>query len=164
MKTLLLMRHAKSSWKDPTLADHDRPLNARGREAAPRMARWLATKGPRPALILSSTALRARDTALAVMAAFDPAPPLCLEAGLYHAEPPALRARLCALDQAVDCVLLVGHNPGLEALLTELLGRPERLTTANVAWLELAVERWADLDRPASAPTLKALWRPRELD
>ncbi len=62
MKTLLLLRHAKSSWNDPSLADHDRPLKKRGRKAAPRMGRWLQENGLRPDCVLCSTATRARET------------------------------------------------------------------------------------------------------
>lgn len=169
MPTLLVLRHAKSSWGDESLPDHERPLNGRGRRDAPRMALHLAHAAPPPARVLCSTAVRARQTLDAVLGALSAPPPVSLEPELYLAPAGALLTRLQALPEEADPVLLVGHNPGLEDLVQGLAGRGEEhamrslregLKTATLAVLECPAP-WAEL-APRSAH-LAALVRPQDL-
>lgn len=162
MKTLLILRHAKSSWKSPGLTDHDRPLNKRGRGDAPRMGALLAKEGLVPDRILCSTAKRARKTAEAVAESSGYAAGIELTAHFYHAGPEAYLRSLKALAEGVGCAMVVGHNPGLEQLLAVLTGEEEFLPTAALARVALPVERWRDLDGE-TAGELVSLWVPREL-
>lgn len=167
MPRLYLLRHAKSSWDDPTLDDHERPLTRRGVRAAARIAALLAEASDPPRLALVSPARRTLDTlaplreALALRVAIEPA--------LYLAPPDSIRARLAALDAAETSVLVIAHNPGLHDLATSLAGRgkkglrerlAERFPTGALA--ELEVDAW-DVLAPGSA-RLAALTFPRELD
>ena len=114
MKTILLLRHAKSAWSDPRLDDHDRPLNRRGEQAAKAMADHIARHEPRPELILCSTAMRTRQTLAPLIKLLDaPAPPIALENGLYLASEDVLLAHLQAVADDVATVLLIGHNDGI---------------------------------------------------
>lgn len=159
MATLLLMRHAKSSWDDAGCPDHARPLNERGRRDAPRMGRWLVAQGDAPARIVTSSARRARETAELVAAACDPPPPIEVRDDLYHATIEHLAAVLPPLTRPGERLLVIGHNPGLEGLLREWTGESIRLPTAAVARLKVdfdkATGRWRI--------RLKELWRPKEL-
>jgi phosphohistidine phosphatase len=161
MKTLLLLRHAKSSWKDAGIRDHDRPLNGRGRRDAPRIGRLLAEHGLVPDLIISSTARRARKTAEKVAEASGYVGALDAAAALYLAAPPAITQVIRLLPDEAGRVLLVGHNPGLEELLAALIGQYERLPTAALAHVELEFDRWQDFAPPVAA-RLARLWRPKE--
>ena len=161
MPRLLLMRHAKSSWSDPRLADHDRPLNARGRQAAPRMGRWLLERDVCPDLILSSTALRARSTAEAVAAVIDRGVRPITVPRLYHASPEEMVEVLAEVETDRRTVLLVAHNPGIEAFLTETTGRRESCPTGVIALIDFPGE-WSDLHVSARG-TCADVWRPREL-
>lgn len=122
MRRLHLLRHAKSSWDDPDLPDHDRPLTARGRKAASRLAARLDRHGIAPDLVLCSTATRAAETLQRLEGALGGAPTL-VEDGLYHASATGLLERLSSVPDDVDELLVVGHNPGL-ADLCLLLARP----------------------------------------
>ena len=115
MKRLWLLRHAKSSWDEPGLADHDRPLAPRGRKAGKRMRRWAAEHDVRPDLVLCSTAVRARATLDLVAPALG-APDVEIEGGLYHAWADDLLERLRGVPPDSTSVLLIGHNPGLHDL------------------------------------------------
>lgn len=162
MKTLFLMRHAKSSWKDETLSDHDRPLNKRGRKDAPRMGQLFLEQGFRPEVWLSSTALRARTTAeiLADTTGFEGE--IELRPDLYHAQPEDYIAAIREVDDTMDSVIVFGHNPGLEELLAGLIGREETLPTAALAQVELPIEHWKDLDSKTQGRRIH-IWRPKEL-
>jgi phosphohistidine phosphatase len=162
MKTLLILRHAKSSWKDDDLPDHDRPLNKRGKQDAPRMGKLLQEKGLTPELIISSTARRARKTAqlVAEESGFDGE--ILFERDLYAFESAAYLEKLTQISDHHQIVLLVGHNPGLEELLEQLTGEFLRLTTASLAQVNLAVASWSELDDDTQGQ-LANLWRPKEL-
>ena len=129
MKTLYLLRHAKSSWADPELADHDRPLSPRGRNAAQAMAAVLARARPLPTVILCSSALRALQTLQPILAALDPPAELRVDERLYGADVPDLLGLLRELPEDRAAALVVGHNPGLQDLAVELAaeGRAEDL-------------------------------------
>jgi len=122
MRQLLLLRHAKSSWDDPRVPDHDRPLNARGRDAAAAMARAMRDLGLAPDLVLVSPARRTQQT-LEALEPWDEPPPLVETVDrLYLADQPTLLAALQATPETVRSVLLIGHNPGLHELAMALAG------------------------------------------
>lgn len=162
MKTLLLLRHGKSSWTDASLADHDRPLKKRGREAAKRMGQLIRESDLVPDHILTSSAARAAATVqLAANAAkFDGE--VEVVPVLYHADPSAFVAIVSRVSNRFQRVLIVGHNPGLEDWLDRLIGNGEAFPTAALAWIELPIDSWLDLS-PNTRGTLKGLWRPKEI-
>jgi len=162
MKTLLILRHGKSSWANVYLADHDRPLKARGKRDAPRMGRLLREEGLTPELIISSTAERALATAELAALACDYEGEIEATRDFYHAAPEEYVERLQALPDEVERVMIVGHNPGMEELIAELTGEEERFPTAALAQVALPVERWQHLDE-ATEGKLVNLWRPKEL-
>ena len=134
MLTLSLLRHAKSSWDDPALGDHERPLAKRGTRDAPRIGALMLAQGIVPDLILCSGALRARATLTLVSAQLDGArPQIVHDDALYLAEPSALLQRLGEIEPSMQHVLLVGHNPGMHALALELTGAGERRELARLA-------------------------------
>jgi phosphohistidine phosphatase len=162
MKLLSILRHAKSSWKDPDLDDHDRPLNKRGLRDAPRMGELLKSEDLVPDTILSSTARRARDTALAVAAAAGFPDEVRLTRSLYGAAPVEYIEALQELPSYCDHALVVGHNPGLEELVSLLLREAHEMPTAALAVVELPIDSWQKVD-PVPRATLRGFWRPREL-
>jgi len=162
MKLLSILRHAKSSWGDSSLDDHDRPLNKRGLRDAPRMGELIREQGLVPDTILCSTARRARDTALAVAAAAGFPDEVRFTRRLYGANPATHVEALRALPDVAAHALVIGHNPGLEELLAVLVGASHTLPTAALAVVELPIESWSELD-PPPVGSLRALWRPREL-
>lgn len=143
MKTLLLARHAKSDWGVPGVADHDRPLNTRGRRDAPAMARRLLGDGTRIDRIVSSTATRARSTADEYAAAFGLS--VVEEPLLYAASARSILAIAAALPEAAQVVMLVGHNPGMTDAVDELTGAYAELPTCAVAECAVDVDSWAEL-------------------
>ncbi len=162
MKTLLLMRHAKSSWKQASLADRARPLNKRGKRDAPRMGELLRRQDLVPECIVSSAAQRARETAERLAEATGYDGEILYLNQLYAAEPSEYLAALRVVPEQVERVLLVGHNPGLEDLLELLTGEWQRLPTAAIAHLLVPADRWEYVRADGSAQ-LVHIWRPREL-
>lgn len=172
MKTILLLRHAKSAWDSADLSDHDRPLNRRGERSAAIMADHLVTEGPRPDLILCSTAMRTRQTLAPLVKALGlPAPPISLEKELYLASEDALLERLRALSEELQTVLLIGHNDGIGQLAGMLAGRGQepalgqlrdKYPTGALATLRFPRGPWSAL-KPGACELL-AFVRPRDLD
>ena len=162
MKTLLILRHAKSSWKDMSLPDHDRPLNKRGKRNTRLMGALLEEEGIVPELILASTAVRARETAARVATAAGFEGELRLQPELYHAAPDAYLDLLATLGDGLERVMVVGHNPGLEKLLTETTGVHERFPTSALAQVEYEIDHWYQVIDHRGR--LVHLWRPRELE
>ncbi len=162
MKTLLLLRHAKSSWQYPDLADHDRPLNKRGKQAAPRVGQLLKDENLVPDLILSSTAARAQTTARKVAKACGYSGEIRVTRELYEADPEAYLTLLQAVADEHERVLVVGHNPDLETVLEHLTGESETLPTAALAVVELPVTHWQELNEETEGK-LSQVWRPKEL-
>lgn len=162
MKMLLILRHAKSSWKNAGLADHDRPLNKRGKRDAPRVGRLLRDKNLTPDLILSSTAKRALDTAEAAAESSGYEGEIEPRPELYMADPEACLRALRSVSDDYQCVMVIGHNPGLEELVETLTSAAEAMPTAALAQVELPIKRWRDLNDETEGK-LANVWRPREL-
>lgn len=175
MKTLTLLRHAKSGYDDPLLRDFDRPLNARGRAAALLIGEWLHTARKSGAMpdfdhVASSPAVRCRQTIEGVEAGLKARLAPIYENRIYLSSSATLVELVAGFGDACDHALLVGHNPGLEDLLLELVppGHPLRseaelkYPTATLARLDLPIERWAQVDRGGA--TLAHFIRPRDLD
>ena len=161
MKTLLVLRHAKSSWDEQDLSDHDRPLNARGKRDAPRVGKLLREQNLQPDAVLSSTAKRARKTASKAMDAAGFGVDVQLIRELYLADPTTIVGVLNRQPDSYACVLIVGHNPGLENLVHLLSGHDGGLPTAALAQIELPITHWCELS-PATGATLRNLWLPKE--
>ncbi|WP_345974494.1 histidine phosphatase family protein [Sulfurimonas sp. HSL3-7] len=161
MKNLLIMRHAKSSWKELGLPDHERPLNKRGQHDAPKMGRLIRKKKLKPQLIICSSAKRARETLERVTEAFGYSQEIRFSEALYGAGPEAYIKLLKELDEAYDRVMVVGHNPGLEALLERLTGEEQILPTAALARVELPIKGWRKLGDSVDGELID-LWTPRQ--
>lgn len=170
MKTVILLRHAKSSWKDPALPDHDRPLNGRGRKAAPVIGSWLAGQGYRPDVVLCSSARRAVETSERLGETLPGLPGPRIERALYHASPEAMQRLLAGLEPGGGTVLMIGHQPGIGALLRRLTGEvadPDlarafgHFPTAAAAVVEFDIPEWPAI-RPGQG-CFVAFARPRDL-
>jgi len=159
MKTLLLLRHAKSSWNQPELHDHDRPLNKRGKKEAPMVGKYLKDNGLLPDLILSSTARRAKDTAQAVADESGFIGEIDLYQDLYLSDTSCYLDILRCLPDEANRVLAVGHNPDMEELLTLLTDVSEHLTTATLVQVDLPISSWQELNE-ATDGRLQNLWTP----
>jgi phosphohistidine phosphatase len=162
MKNLLLMRHAKSSWKDASLPDHQRPLNKRGKRDAPLMGEFLQEQGIALDAILCSTAVRAKATVEGFLQAYTFEGDLVYIDDLYHAVPEMIIAHLMQLPDSVDSAMVIAHNPGLDDFLDTVCDEHEHMSTACVAYIEFSVDRWAEL-RVATRGKLVHLWKPREI-
>jgi phosphohistidine phosphatase len=162
-KTLLVLRHAKSDWGDEGVADHERPLNRRGKRDAPHVGRLVRDQQLIPDLIVSSTAVRARKTAMKVAKACGYRHGIELREELYEATPEDCRAVLRSLDGNAARVMLVGHNPGLEELVAALTGDTRPLPTAALVHIMLPIEAWSEF-RSGTRGELKNFWRPKEID
>ena len=162
MKTLYILRHAKSSWDNPLLADFERPLNKRGLEAAPFMGEVIYKNRFKPELFLSSPAKRAKQTAVLVREVGAIEPEIRFDERIYEASPQMLAQIVTELGEEADSVLLVGHNPGLEGLIRYLTGETQPMPTAALAVIDLNVETWAETT--AESGTLKNLIRPTDVN
>ena len=162
MKTLLILRHAKSSWKNTNLSDHERPLNKRGKQDAPRMGTLLAEQNLTPDLIITSSAERALTTAelVALNSAYEEE--IIVTRHLYHGDPEDYFEVLREKGDPHQCVMVVGHNPGMEALVEDLTGAYERMPTAALVQIELPIDSWASCTDEL-AGKLIAVWHPKEL-
>lgn len=146
MKTLALVRHAKSSWDDPALADHDRPLNDRGLRDAPMMGGRLHERGFLPDVILSSTAARAQATARAIGAELGvDLDEIVLVPSLYGSSPATMLAIVGALDDGLESAMLVAHDPGMSELAAQLSADIDRMPTCAVAEFTFDVASWTDV-------------------
>ncbi|HRI02331.1 MAG TPA: histidine phosphatase family protein [Pyrinomonadaceae bacterium] len=161
MKTLYLLRHAKSSWDDPAQTDFERPLNGRGLKAAPFMGELMAKKGFEPSVIVSSTAIRAKTTAELVKNAGSFSAEIIFEKSIYEASPNALRQVVYETDNAHASALLVGHNPGIEGFIHYLTGQLEPMPTAALAVIEMNIKKWREINDGCGK--LLDVYRPKEL-
>lgn len=172
MKTLGLFRHAKSDWNDARLRDFDRPLNKRGRYGAGLMGLHIRDHGPPWQRIIASPAVRVTQTVDLASEAAGGVPPVNWDRRIYLASSPTLMDLLREVDGDPASILMIGHNPGLEDLIFDLVpddgSSPlrdeveEKFPTAAYAVLELAIDRWRDIDDGCAR--LVHLKRPRDLD
>lgn len=160
VKTVYLLRHAKSSWDDPELADFERPLNARGRNAARFIGRLMHERGIVPGSIICSPAKRARQTAELVGETGGLQTPT-FDERIYAASPLILLDLLRETAARTESVMIVGHNPGLGDLVRILTGRSETLPTAALVRIDLGPEDWPEID-PGSGE-LAFIVRPKDL-
>jgi phosphohistidine phosphatase len=166
-KRLLLLRHAKSSWDDPKLTDHDRPLAPRGRRATKLIAEHLRRESVAPSLVLCSSARRTQETLERIAPALGEPVAVQIESDLYAAFEQRLLERLRALEEDVESVLLIGHNPSIERLALDLAGSGVKLAdvrrkfpTGALATLEFSGP-WQELG-PGTA-TLADFVTPKQL-
>ncbi|MEX0807781.1 MAG: histidine phosphatase family protein [Dongiaceae bacterium] len=171
MKRLYLLRHAKSSWADPDGSDFERSLSKRGRRAAPSIGAFIESEGLTPRLVLCSTACRTRETCELMSANWTPPPDIRFEDRLYLAAPETIRALLAGLAANADQVMVIGHNPGIQTLASDLGGgdRSEAMRrlrskypTGGLAVFDLDIDRWRDVG--TAKATLRRFIAPRDLD
>jgi phosphohistidine phosphatase len=146
MKTLLLVRHAKSDWGHHGLDDHERPLNGRGRRDAPEMGRRLAERGVAPDVILSSTAVRARTTAELIAEALGLADRVTLDERLYAASAEEVLRVVGELDGDLTVAMVVGHNPEMASLAHQFSEEIHEMPTCAVAEYAFDVDAWYELE------------------
>jgi phosphohistidine phosphatase len=170
LKTVLLLRHAKSSWDEPLLEDFRRPLAPRGRKAATRMGRFMGREGLIPQRVLCSGAVRATETWELLSEGLDRNVPTEIRDDIYHASPMSLLELVRSLPDHEDSVLLVGHNPTFEDLARQLIGSGDpgalrdlasKYPTGALAVLDFRIGRWVELD-PGEGD-LRAFVRPKAL-
>jgi phosphohistidine phosphatase len=167
MRHLHLLRHAKSSWDDPALSDHDRPLAPRGRRAAERIASHLRLEGIVPELVLCSSATRARETLEGIEPALGDGPDVQIERGLYGVPERELLDRLHAVPDTIDSVMLIGHNPSVQDLAVTLARPGAALDTVELKYPTGALATlvfdgsWREL-APGTAE-LRSFVRPKDL-
>ncbi len=161
MKTLLILRHGKSSWANSGQGDHERPLKGRGERDATRMGEELKGRDVVPDLIVSSTAERAASTARRAAEAADCAERITETRELYlTGVEHQLRTVASKAGREHQRVMIVGHNPTLEDMVEHLTGEDERMTTGNLACIDLDIDSWRQL--PGARGELRFLLRPRE--
>jgi phosphohistidine phosphatase len=163
MKTLLILRHAKTQ-SDAPAGDHARELTARGHRNAMAMGAHIHNLIGTPDAIITSDATRARQTAEIVAPAVDFAAPLTVEPRIYAADPETLLAVVRRIPGEVQTAIIIGHNPGFEELAAALAGNPKheiRLPTSGLAVLEFDVERWDSVR--AGAGRLREVATPRTI-
>jgi phosphohistidine phosphatase len=169
--TLSLFRHTKSSWDNPKLKDHDRPLSARGEHDAPRMGAFIAAQGLIPERVLCSTAARTRATLALAMPAWSPPPVITFDKALYLADWDKVLLRLQDAREPAAHMMLIGHNPGLQDLAATLIGRGNReermaiaqkFPTAALAVIRFETAKWADV--VSGSGRLDVYMAPRRLE
>ncbi len=161
MKTLFVLRHAKSSWDNPGLSDFDRPLNKRGLHPAPMMGKVLRKRGAKLDLAVSSPAERALQTARLVLESHGSDVELKLDPRIYEAGKETLLQVVKSFPSDAGVVLLVGHNPGMEDLIELLTGEVQRMPTAALAKITFDVLTWEEAEKRKG----KLAWvaRPKDL-
>jgi phosphohistidine phosphatase len=171
MKILTLLRHAKSGWDDPGLRDFDRPLNRRGRKAAHAVGRAMRAEGMAFDAVIASPAVRVVETLRDLRESYGRGLDAREDPALYLANPSVILEKVQEVDDGIERLLVVGHNPGLEQLALLLSGSAEegliealaaKYPTAAVAVIRFEVDRWADVAEGGG--TLTRFLRPRDLD
>jgi phosphohistidine phosphatase len=149
-KRLILTRHAKSSWDDPTMADHDRPLNPRGQAAATDLGAWLSSRGYEPTEVLCSDATRTRETWDGIAPALPDGITLTLKPALYHASADVMLAVL--RHAKADTVMMVGHNPGISEFAERIVAQApvdpqfHRYPTGATLVVSFEIDDWTQAD------------------
>lgn len=161
MKTLFLLRHAKSSWENSYLKDFDRPLNARGLETAPFMGEIINKNKFQIDVIICSPAKRAQQTATLVKETASIDREIRYDERIYEASQHRLLEVISSVDETAESAMLVGHNPGFEGLVHLLTGEIQPMPTAALAVIDLTIERWNEIN--ADCGSLRKLLRPKEL-
>jgi phosphohistidine phosphatase len=160
MKTLFILRHAKSDWNDANLADFDRPLNKRGLESAPLVGETIRKNEFQIDSIICSPAKRAEQTAVLVKEAAQIEADIRFDDRIYEASPHRLLGIASELDDEIKSVMLVGHNPGLEGLLKMLTHEAEAMPTAALAVVDLRIDSWKEIH--IDCCSLRTLIRPKD--
>ncbi len=161
MKEIILMRHAKSSWKEAELKDIDRPLNKRGKKDTHKMGKVLIENDVLPDRMFSSPAKRARLTAESIAKSIDFTDDVIYMDDLYLAEPDVFMDILKTQPDEVSRIMFVGHNPGMEWLLQMLCGEVVSLPTAAIAHIRVPVDHWRDLETDVDGELLNR-WKPKD--
>ena len=161
MRNIYLLRHAKSSWDDPAVTDHERVLNERGRRAAVVMGEYARRVGLRPELVVCSTSVRTRETASIFLAAAGLAIVPKFTKKIYEATTGQLLEVIIEADDKFSSLLLIGHNPGSEGLTCALTGEDEVVPTATLITISADVDNWSEIS--PSCGGLVNLMRPKEL-
>ena len=162
MKTLFVMRHAKSSWENSDLADFERPLNKRGLRVAPLVGETIRKNRFQIDLIVSSPAERAKQTAILVKKAAQTQVEIKFDERIYEANTQTLLEVINGLNEKTKSAMLVGHNPGFENLVKALTGEIEPMPTAALAVIDLKTDKWSDVE--AGCGNLRVLIRPKEIN
>ena len=162
MKTIFLLRHAKSSWENSHLADFDRPLNTRGLETAPFMGKIIYKNEFQIDLIICSPAKRAQQTAILVKETANITGEIEYDDRIYEASPRQLLEIVSEIDEKEESAMLVGHNPGFEGLVHFLTGEIQPMPTAALAVIDLTIERWNEIN--ADCGSLRILFRPKAME
>lgn len=161
MKTLYIFRHAKSSWDNPNLADFDRPLNERGIKSVPVMGEMMLKNNFQPVIILSSPAVRAKETTNLLKSYANWQTKIAFDERIYEASPQTLLNVISEINEAMESAMIVGHNPGLEGLIKTLTGECEPLPTAALAVIDLKTENWGEIINQGGS--LREIIRPKEI-
>ena len=160
-RTLYLLRHAKSSWKDASMPDFDRPLKGRGRDAAEQIGKRLGSEKTQPTLVVCSPAARTRETAEIVLKHSNLKADVTFEQRIYEASLRDLLHVVSDIPGDKEVVIMIGHNPGFEELLAYLSGEHRRMPTCALAKIRLDVSAWKDIK--AGEGTLAWFITPKEL-
>ncbi len=163
MKTLLVMRHTKASWKDQKLKDRERPLTKRGKKDALQMGQRIMEEELLPQVIYCSAAVRARETAEGVVSGCHYSGEVIYLDHLFAADWDLILDALRLLPDNLERSLIIGHNPGLEGLVQRLGGKVLTLPLGGVACLYLAVDCWRDIDKHTRAESVQ-VWAPVEVE
>jgi len=163
MKTLLLLRNAKASWKDYKVKDRERPLTKKGRKASAAMGLLIKENELVPQLLLSSSVLRANQTTQQLVASMEYSGKIIYMDHLFMAEPDVILDALSLLPNEVERVLVVGHNPGLEALVQILSGQIVSMAPASLAYLSVPVRAWLELNKHTECDLVQ-LWRAKDVE
>ena len=161
-KNLILLRHAKSSWNHTELDDRDRPLNGRGRRAASAMGRWMENEAIVPDYVLCSSAKRTRETASLFFADWNGPPPIVFRDDLYHASPAQIESIVNSIDDSIEDLMIIGHNPGLEEFLNRHTGNAIEVPTAALAQINFELDSWSQF-KDVTSGTLFKFVRPGDI-
>jgi phosphohistidine phosphatase len=160
MKRLYVLRHAKSSWDDTSLADFDRPLNSRGRSAAPFMGNLMRERRLLPQLVVSSPAARARETAKLAAGAAGLSDEIRFDERVYEASTATLVTVMSEFASHAESAMIVGHNPGMEGLVRYVTGEVTDMPTAALAVIDLEIDAWSAIGE--NTGKLVEVLRPKE--
>jgi phosphohistidine phosphatase len=147
VKHLILLRHAKSSWNDNRIDDHERPLDERGKKDAPAMARWLREQQLTPDHVYCSTAKRTQATIDLMSEEWNPVPIVEFVSELYLARAGVYLSMASRFSNQVKCGMLVGHNPGIEIFVGQIAEEIDHMPTCAMAVLHVNIPSWGDLTK-----------------